>query len=237
MEIKITHLYPDLLNLYGDKGNIATLEKRLSLRGIEASVKEYEINDEIDFENTDILFIGGGSDKEQKEVAKRLFEIRDKLKAYADNGGVILALCGGFEVICNSYKLEKETVNGAGILDIDCKYSKKRLTGNVILQSELIDSTIVGFENHAGRISQNKYSPLGKVIYGNGSDGNKTYEGVAVGNIFASYLHGPLLPKNPKLADCILSKAIEKKYGKFELKLLDDELEEKAHNYIIEMCK
>lgn len=237
MEITIANLYPDLLNLYGDAGNISTLKRRLELRGIDVTVKEYSINDEIDLENTDILFIGGGSDKEQKAVAGRLCEIKDSLKAYRDKGKVILAVCGGFEVICNSYKLGKEVIKGAGILDINCDYSKERLTGNVILESDLTGSTIVGFENHNGRITQNKYPPLGKVIYGNGSDGSKTNEGVADNNTFATYLHGPLLPKNPKLADYILEKALEKKYGKTELATLDDEFEEKAHQYILDTYK
>lgn len=234
MEITIAHLYPDLLNLYGDKGNITTLKRRLESRNITAHIKEYELGDEIDFEKTDIIFIGGGSDREQKLVCERLCEFKDKLTAYAENGGVIVAVCGGYQLLGKYYKLNSETINGVGLLDIYTEQGKNRLIGNIVLESELIGGTIVGFENHGGRTYIGKHRPLGKVIYGYGNNENDLCEGVIYKNVIATYLHGPLLPKNPKLADYILNCALKKKYPEAEkLSAIDDTYEELAHNYIL----
>lgn len=234
MKITIAHLYPDLLNLYGDNGNITALTYRLQKRGIEAEVKEYGLGDEIDFDNTDIVFIGGGSDKELRTVCTRMCEYKDKLISYAENGGCILAVCGGYQLLGKYYMLRDEKINGTGLLDICAQYSEERLIGDVVLKSELLGTTIVGFENHAGRMDTGTYTPLGKVLTGHGNDSESGNEGVIYKNVIGSYLHGPLLPKNPVLTDYILSKAIEKRYGKTKLAPLDDEIENLAHKYIVE---
>lgn len=232
MEINIAHLYPDLLNLYGDRGNIITLKRRLEQRGIEANVKEYELNDKIDFNNTDIIFVGGGSDREQTLVCKRLCEMRESIKSYAEDGGSIVAVCGGYQLLGNYYKLNNETVEGIGLLDIYTEQGKNRLIGNIILESELTGSTIVGFENHGGRTEINGWAPLGKVLYGHGNNGTDGTEGVIYKNVIATYLHGPLLPKNPHLCDYIIKNALTKKYGDVTLSPLDDKEEIAANDYI-----
>lgn len=233
MEISIAHLYPDLLNLYGDRGNIITLKRRLESRGISAKITEYELNGKIDFLNTDIIFIGGGSDREQLLVCKRLCEMKNDIRSYAEDGGSILAVCGGYQLLGNYYKMNDEKIEGIGLLDIYTEQGKGRLIGNIVLESELTGSTVVGFENHGGRTYIGNHTPLGKVVYGHGNIDDKGYEGVVYKNVIATYLHGPLLPKNPKLADYILKCALDKKYGKSELCGLDDTEENMAHDYIV----
>ncbi len=235
-KINIVHLYPDLLNLYGDKGNIECLRKRLTWRNIEVNVNEIsEENPEIDFDNTDIIFLGGGSDREQKLVCEKLSEYKSELKNFVENGGTLIALCGGFEMIGVSFGKKNDKTDALGILDFDTEYPSdgSRLIGNVIMECEGIDGFVVGFENHSGRIDIDKYQPLGKIIKGHGSNGINKNEGLVYKNLFASYLHGPLFPKNPKLCDLILSKTLKNKYGEFDkLSPLDDTLEEKANNHI-----
>lgn len=237
--INIVHLYPDLLNLYGDKGNIECLRKRLTWRDIE--VKVTEISDEnphIDFEDADIIFLGGGSEREQKLVCEKLLMYKPQFKSFVENGGTLVALCGGFEMIGKSFGKKDEKTKGLSILDFDTEYPSdgSRLIGNVIMECEGIDGYVVGFENHNGRIYTDKYKALGKLIKGHGSNGVNKNEGLVYKNLFASYLHGPLFPKNPKLCDLILTKTLKNKYSNFDkLYPLDDTLEEKANNYIADI--
>ena len=233
MKITIAHLYPDLLNLYGDRGNITSLVYRLKKRGIEAVVNEYELSDNINFEDTDIIFIGGGSDREQLLVCNRLREFKDEINNYADRGGCIVAVCGGYQLLGKYYKLENETVPGIELLDIYTEQGSGRLIGNIVLESELTGDKIVGFENHGGRTYINSHKPLGKVVYGFGNNDSHDYEGVVWKNVIGTYLHGTLFPKNPKLADYVIQKAIERRYGDFELVPLDDKIEYMAHDYIV----
>jgi len=233
MKITIAHMYPDLLNLYGDTGNITAFLYRLKKRGIESEVIEYSLSDEVDFENTDIFFVGGGSDRELRIVCEKMREYKDKIISYAENGGCILAVCGGFQILGKSYNLKDEVIEGIGLLDITAGYCDDRLIGDVVIESDVTGGKIVGFENHAGRMNLNNHKPLGKVLYGNGNDGKSGFEGVIYKNVIGSYLHGPLLPKNPALTDYILQKAIEKRYGSYSLEKLDDTLEEQAHDYIV----
>ncbi len=214
-QLNITHLYPDLLNLYGDRGNIATLCMRSAWRGIKASVTEVVGDALPDLLKTDILFLGGGSDREQGLVCQKLLNMKDELKAYAENGGVIVAVCGGYQLLGNFYQMGDETVPGLQILDIDTHRGEGRLIGNIVLECEIDGETfrLVGFENHGGRTDIKDETPLGKVLKGCGNDGKSGFEGVLKNNVFATYLHGPLLPKNPQLADIILKRALIKKYG------------------------
>lgn len=234
MKINIAHFYPELLNLYGDKGNIASLKNRLLWRGIKAEVTEYKLSDDIDFENTDFIFIGGGSDKDQLLVCSRLHEIKDDFKAYVEDNGVVLAVCGGYELLAKSFVIKNETVDGIGILDAYATADSNRLTGDIIIKPDFLHKPVIGFENHSGRMFTNNLKPLGKVLHGNGNSGKDGFEGVIYKNVTATYLHGPLLPKNPHLTDYILSAALKKKYGDIELAPLDDTVEYTANEY---MCK
>ena len=233
MKITIGHVYPDLLNLYGDRGNIQCLMKRCQWRGIEAETIPFELEDEIDFSKLDIVLLGGGSDREQMLVCEKLKEIQKDFKAYVENYGVVIAICGGYQLLGNYYKTEQGTMKGLELVDLYTEQGEGRLIDNIVLQSDLLDMPIVGFENHGGRTYIKDNKPLGKVLYGAGNDGKSGYEGVVYKNVIGTYLHGPLLPKNPQLADWLISHALEQKYGKkIELAPLDDSQEKEANEYV-----
>lgn len=234
MKIKILHLYPDLLNLYGDKGNIECIKHRLLWRDIEAEVVAVMSEDDFDISDADIIFLGGGSDREQNIVCEKLLKRKDELVSYVENGGTLLATCGGYELLGKSYQCEDKTIEALGILDIYAISGEDRLTDNVVLQSDLLDCKIVGFENHGSRMKIGSHEPLGKVLCGNGNDGEAGYEGVVYKNVVATYLYGPLLPKNPKLCDYIITKALKRKYPDFDkLSELDDTIENNANEAIV----
>lgn len=234
MKLTIGHLFPDLLNLYGDRGNIQCFIKRLAWRGIESEVISFPAESKIDFRQLDIILLGGGSDREQELVCQYLKLIQNDLKDYIENNGVALAVCGGFQLLGNYYKTSQKTIEGLGILDIYTEWEPTRLTSNVILQNALFQTPIVGFENHAGRTFTGNYTPLGKVLAGFGNTGCSGYEGVIYKNVIATYLHGPLLPKNPEVCDYLLEKALQQKYGKkVNLAPLPDQLENMANNYLV----
>lgn len=232
-KIVIGHLYPALLNLYGDSGNIASLTKRCEWRGIEAEVRTYDVGDEIDFEQLDIILLGGGSEREEKLVCEALKAQKMKLKTYIEESGVLLAVCGGYQMLGTSYETADETVEGLGLLDVRAIYDKERLMGNAVVKSELADMPLVGFENHNGRMQIGSYQALGQVVSGKGNDGESGTEGVVYKNTIGTYLYGPFLPKNPQLCDWLLQKALEKKYGAFELETLDDTMEKEANAYMV----
>lgn len=233
MKITIGHLYPELLNLYGDRGNIQCLVKRCQWRGIDVEVKAYEQEDEIDFSALDIVLLGGGSDREQMIVCEKLREIREDFRTYVESDGVVIAICGGYQLLGNYYKTELGMIEGLGLVDMQTEQGEERLIGNIVMQSELFEMPIVGFENHGGRTCICGNRPLGKVLHGYGNDGKSGYEGVIYRNVVGTYLHGPLLPKNPQLADWLLTRALERKYGKeVELAQLDDREETEANAYV-----
>lgn len=234
MKLTIGHLYPDLLNLYGDRGNIQCFAKRLQWRGIDADIVSCPSGNRIDFEKFDIVLLGGGSDREQEIVCQYLKEVRRDFKDYAEDGGVVLAVCGGYQLLGNYYKTASKTIEGLGILDIYTEWSPKRLIQNIILKNPFFRNPIVGFENHGGRTYIGDYAPFGKVLSGLGNTGRSGYEGVTYKNIIGTYLHGPLLPKNPEICDHLLKKALIRKYGKsIRLTALPDSLEHTANNYIV----
>ncbi len=238
MKINIAHFYPELLNLYGDKGNIISLVKRCQWRGIEAEVRNYSLEDDIDFSNIDIVFIGGGSDREQLIVCKKLVNIKDDIKEYVESNGVLLGICGGYQLLGKYYQLHEDKIDGLELLDIYTIQKPGRLIGNVVIETEF--GKVVGFENHGGRtyIEDKDIKPFGKVIYGHGNNGEDKFEGVIYKNVIGTYLHGPLLPKNPKLTDEIIKRALEKKYNeKIELSPLDDTEEIRAHQFIVNKYK
>lgn len=233
MKLTIGHLYPDLLNLYGDRGNIQCLMKRCLWRGIEAETIAFELDDKIDFFNLDIVLLGGGSDREQMLVCEKLKEIQKDFKEYVEQDGVVIAICGGYQLLGNYYKTEEGIIEGLSLVDMYTEQGENRLIDNIVLQSELFDMPIVGFENHGGRTFIGENKPLGKVLYGSGNDGKSGYEGVVYKNVIGTYLHGPLLPKNPQLADELILRALRKKYGeKITLSALDDSQEKAANDYI-----
>ncbi|MEE1085982.1 MAG: glutamine amidotransferase [Schaedlerella sp.] len=234
MKLTIGHLYPDLLNLYGDRGNIQCFCKRLEWRGIEAEVIPFVSGDTIDFSKLDIILLGGGSDREQELVCEHLKKIKDDFRNYVENDGVVLAVCGGYQLLGKYYKTDKKTIEGLGILDIYTEWEPERMIRNIILNSPLFDTPVVGFENHGGRTYIGDHTPFGKVFYGLGNTGKSGYEGVVYKNVIATYLHGPLLPKNPHVCDYLLERALKRKYGKdIKLEALPDKLEHKANNYIV----
>ena len=230
--LHILHLFPDLLNLYGDRGNIACMEHRLTWRGYGAFTCE---STRFDLSDVDLVFIGGGSDREQKIVCGRLLEHQDALRNYVEDGGCLVAVCGGYQLLGEYYKLEEEMIPGLGLLDIRTEQGKGRLIGNVVLENERFRQKIVGFENHGGRTDIGSHTPLGKVLYGHGNDETSGQEGVLYKNVVATYLHGPLLPKNPELCDYILQNAMKRKYPDFDgFEPLDDSLENRANEYIVQ---
>ena len=193
MKLTIGHLYPDLLNLYGDRGNIQCLMKRCQWRGIEAETIAYEIDDTIDFSKLDIVLLGGGSDREQMLVCEKLKTIQKDFKAYVEDNGVVIAICGGYQLLGKYYKTEQGTVTGLDLVDLYTEQESPRLIDNIVLKSDLFDMPVVGFENHGGRTYINDNQPFGKVLYGAGNDGISGCEWFVFINVFGTYLHVPLL--------------------------------------------
>lgn len=234
MKVTIGHLYPDLLNLYGDRGNIQCLKKRCEWRGMEVSIREYQLEDEINFSELDIVLLGGGSDREQRLVCERLQEIQKDFKAYVEGNGVVIAVCGGYQLLGKYYKTEEGCIPGLDLVDIYTEQKEGRLIDNIILKSDLFEMPVVGFENHGGRTYIGKNRPLGRVLYGSGNDEESGYEGVVYKNVIGTYLHGPLLPKNPQICDYLIQKALERKTGgPITLKQLDDRQETEANNFMV----
>lgn len=235
MKLTIGHLYPDLLNLYGDRGNVQCFRKRLEWRGMEAEIVPFFSGDRIDFSALDIVLLGGGSDREQELVCGFLKDIREDFRAYVEDDGVVLAVCGGYQLLGKYYRTDKKTIEGLGILNITTEWKSERLIRNIVLNSPLFEQPVVGFENHGGRTYIGDHTPFGKVFYGLGNTGKSGYEGVIYKNVIATYLHGPLLPKNPQVCDYLLERALKRKYGENgALTPLSDELEHKANSYIVE---
>lgn len=227
MIIKIAHLYPDLLNLYGDSGNVLCLQKRLMWRNIECKTDLLYADSYFDLNNYDIIFIGGGQDFEQRLVLKSLSKgVADNLHSAIENEVCVLAVCGGFQLLGKYYQTNKgDVLNFTGILDFYTVGKSKRLIGNYIFKTEE-KIRIMGFENHSGRTYLSKnLKPLGKVLMGCGNNGKDGTEGVRYKNTFGTYCHGPILPKNPDFADLIIENALLRKYGKAELSPIDNTME------------
>ncbi|MCI8646314.1 MAG: glutamine amidotransferase [Firmicutes bacterium] len=235
MKLTIGHLYPDLLNLYGDTGNIQCLKKRLQWRGIEAEVIPCQSGSRVDFDRFDLVLLGGGPDREQELACGQLKEIRRDFEAYVRENGTVLAVCGGYQLLGNYYRTGVKTLEGLGILNIYTEWEPKRLVSNIILKSPLCPEPVTGFENHGGRTNIGDHSPLGRVLYGYGNTEESGYEGVLYKNVVATYLHGPLLPKNPAICDYLLERALKKKYGENAcLQPLCDSLEHMANRSVRE---
>lgn len=231
MKLVIGYLYGDLMNIYGDTGNIVTLKKRAEWRDIEVEVKVKSLKEKVKKGECDLFFFGGGQDQAQELVSRDLLlSNRGKtIKEEAERGIPLLAICGGYQLLGEYYQpFEGPKLKGVGIFPAYTEASHDRMIGNIIISSEF--GELVGFENHSGKTYLKNGNPLGKVIKGFGNNGKDKTEGCIYKNAIGCYMHGSLLPKNPKLADWLLKKALEVKYGK-EIKLgsLDDSLEDKAH--------
>ncbi|ENK0838497.1 type 1 glutamine amidotransferase [Clostridium botulinum] len=236
MELNICHLYPDLLNVYGDIGNILVLKYRAEQRGIKINVSNVSIKDSFPIDKYDIALFGGGQDYEQAIVSKDMVETKkDDLTEYIEKGKVLLAICGGYQLLGKYYTTpEGEKLDGLNILDIYTEGGDTRFIGNTVIKNEDFNETYVGFENHSGRTYIGNLKPLGKVIAGYGNNGEDKQEGCIYKNTFGTYFHGSLLSKNPELADRLLSTALKNKYGEdITLEPLDDNLEFKAKEFIV----
>ena len=233
--IHVAHLFPELLNLYGDSGNILCLRKRMEWRGIPCDVREVHPGDTPSFGDVDIAFIGGGSDREQRIVCDKLLAVGDEIRAFVEDGGVLMAVCGGYQLLGHSYLMGSERVRGLSLVDLYTDHGDPRLIGNVVVRSEVSPQPIVGYENHAGRTHLGSgVTPLGKVLYGHGNDGMTGEEGVLYKNVLGTYVHGPLLPKNPGVADWAISRALERSCGDGSLEPLDDAAELAANEVMRE---
>ncbi len=229
-ELQILHLYPELLNLYGDSGNILVLRKRLEWRHLGCTVHEVHMGERASLTGIDLAFIGGGSDREQRIVCDELQRQRSELAAFVEDGGVLLAVCGGYQLLGHSYLMGNEEVRGLSLVDLYTDRGSPRLIGNVMVESRIAPQPIVGYENHGGRTHLDaRVEPLGRVLFGNGNDGKSGQEGCLYRNVVGTYVHGPLLPKNPGMADWLLSRALERRGDTGELEPLDD-TEELAAN-------
>ncbi len=230
MKIKILHLYPKKMNLYGDHGNILAIKRRCEWRDIDVEIIEHNPGDKIP-KDIDIIFGGGGQDSGQGEIGEDLLEIGPKLKDMIEDDVPCLVICGLYQLFGKYFQTaEGKKIMGTSILDIITKAGPGRLIGNIIINSYGFGE-VVGYENHSGLTSIGpNVNPFGEVILGAGNNGEDKTEGCRYKNCIGTYLHGPILPKNPKLADFFIEKALERKSNTgVMLKKLDDEIEEKAH--------
>jgi lipid II isoglutaminyl synthase (glutamine-hydrolysing) len=235
MKVVIGHLYPDYLNIYADRGNIAVFERRAAWRGIELEVEEVGPGDEVRPGAHDLLYIGGGQDREQALIAPDLAAKGESVKAAVETGAALLAVCGGYQLLGQFYRDRSGAeLPGVGLFPLHTVAGDRRMIGDVLLECELEPGarrTLAGFENHAGRTYLDQGAePLGRVVAGFGNDGESGFEGCRVGRALGTYLHGPLLPRNPWLADWLLAQALAHRLGEAPaLEDLSDGLEAEAH--------
>ena len=230
--LRLGHLYPSQMNVYGDRGNIVCLQRRCRLRGIELQVTPLESGDVLSPGDYDLLFMGGAQDREQTLVAQDLATAKGALREAVEDGVVFLGVCGGYQLSGRFYRgADGIEMRGAGVFDLYTLHpgpKAKRLIGN--LSAEWEGGSLAGFENHGGRTYLGSgCEPLARVLHGFGNDDASGFEGARYKNAFGSYLHGPILPKNPALADRLLSLALQRRYSEATLAPLDDSLEHLAH--------
>jgi len=239
-EINIAHLYPEILNIYGDDGNICALTNRLKWRNISVNVDKISLNDDINYDKYDIYFIGGGQNQNQDVVSPKLMQHKEAFKNLADKGVVMLAVCGGYQLFGNYYGTkESNKIDGIGLLDVFTIDGDERLTGNVTVETDFLknNNTLVGFESHTGwTFLGDNTKPLGKVLTGYGNNFTDKTEGARYNNVFGTYLHGSLLPKNPEFCDFLLELALKNKLqdNAYSLEALDDALEADLHDSLIQ---
>ena len=243
MEINIGWLYPDLMNTYGDRGNIIALSHRLKLRKINPIVHKISVNEPGELiSSMDIVFMGGAQDKQQEIVNVDLKKIKGKyLKEVINNGTPGLFVCGAYQFLGKYYKTADGTmIDGLGVFDLyteSPELNVPRCIGNIVIKSKLFQEIrLVGFENHGGRTYlADKKLAFATVVKGYGNNEEDKTEGIYYKNSFGTYLHGPILPKNPELTDYLIKKAVERKYGRnVKLSKIDNQWEEKARNWVID---
>jgi lipid II isoglutaminyl synthase (glutamine-hydrolysing) len=240
LTLRLAHLYPKLMNIYGDRGNILCLKRRCEERGIAFEVAPLELGDRLDPDGWDLAFIGGAQDREQRRVAEDLIATKGPaLREAAEDGAAVLAVCGGYQLMGRFYRAaEGEELPGLGLLDLWTTHpwpQAKRFIGNVVIEWQ--GATIVGFENHGGRTHLGAGAqPLGRVVTGYGNNGEDGAEGAVYRNVFGTYLHGSLLPKNPRFADHVIQVALQRRYGDVQLAPLDDFVEQQAHEEAVRLA-
>jgi CobQ-like glutamine amidotransferase family enzyme len=241
VRIRVGHLYPDYLNIYADRGNIAVLARRAAWRGHELVVDAVSMGDALSPGAHDLLYVGGGQDREQALVAVDLAAKSDAVHEAVAGGAAVLAVCGGYQLLGRYYR-DRDGVElpGIGLLPLHTMAGERRMIGDVLLECEWAGRTLAGFENHAGRTFLDEGAlPLGRVVHGFGNDGESGFEGCRTGRTIGTYLHGPLLPRNPWLADWLLAQALAHTTGREpeELAPLPDKLEEEAHGVAAERAR
>jgi CobQ-like glutamine amidotransferase family enzyme len=235
MDLRVLSLYPEQMNIYADRGNIIFLQRRCEWRGIGFSHAGAGPGEPVDPAAHDLIYIGGGQDRDQRVVAADMVASkREALAAAVDDGVALLAVCGGYQLLGHSYQLNEEKLPGLGLADLDTvREPGPRLIGNIAIEADLGAGPrlLAGFENHGGRTYLGSGAqPLGRVLEGEGNNGGDGFEGVRRGNLIGTYMHGPLLPKNAWFADHLIELALERRYGtRPELEPLDDSFEEAAH--------
>jgi CobQ-like glutamine amidotransferase family enzyme len=236
--IRLIHLYPDLMSVYGDRGNVLTLVRRAEWRGIPISVREVSLDDTLEPSDADLIFFGGGQDREQAVVSPDFLRHNGSaVREAVEDGAALLSVCGGYQLLGESYTtVDGQELPGAGLFDVRSVPGPRRHIGNVLVETDLDGArrTLVGFENYSGRTYLGPgVRPLGRVIVGAGNNGEDGTEGAVHLGAIGCYLHGSLLPKNPWVADRLLAQALSHRLGyPVSLDPLDDRLEEEAHTAI-----
>lgn len=237
LNLSIAHLYPEMLNIYGDYGNVLTMKNRCQWRNIDVDITSINIGDKIDPEKFDFYFIGGGQDKQQIDVSRELQLQKQALHDAMDSGAVFLGICGGYQLFGQYYQPHNgDRLLGIELLNAYTVAGNKRFIGNVTAKTEYtMPKTLVGFENHSGlTYIQGETRPLAMVETGAGNNNEDKTEGARFKNVFGTYLHGSFLPKNPHFADYLIKLALEKRYNdNIELQKLNDEIELQAHMALI----
>lgn len=240
-KLKVLHMYADMLDLYGDSGNMEILKYRCKMREIECEIEKYSINSEIpDFSSYDLIYLGGGADLEQQHISADLHKCRKGIINAYKKGVFLFLICGGYQLFGKYYKdADGNKIDGLGLFDyytVAEPDRRKRCIGNIIIRTEFTGKTvdIVGFENHGGQTKGVK-SPFGSVVYGHGNCTKSTHEGYIEKNVIATYMHGPCLSKNPEISDYIISYCLSRQTGKtIKLTALDDSLEKKCRQVMID---
>jgi CobQ-like glutamine amidotransferase family enzyme len=227
--ITIVPLYPEVLSIYADRGNVRVLEQRARWRGLDPQVQPVRLGEDLDPDAADLVLIGGGQDRDQVLVAEELRRQVPRIREALGQGAALLAVCGGYQLLGHRYAGHQgDEIRGTGLVDLETVAGEGRIIGNVLVECRFdgVERTMVGFENHAGRTTLGSgVEPLGRVVAGGGNNGHDATEGCRAGRIVGTYVHGPLLPKNGWLADALLAWALDRRGRPAELAPLDDGLE------------
>ena len=236
MRFTLLHLYPARMNLYGDRGNVLCLKRRLEWRGFDVTVEAVEPGQPVDWTRPDLVFMGGGEDRHQAMIAEDFLGRATELRSALEDGLPLLAICGAFQMLGSSYvTADGRTLPGVRYLDIETRAGEDRCVGNVLVEPIMpgLSDSLVGFENHGGRtVLGSRQEALGRVVRGYGNNGDDGLEGAVRDHVVGTYLHGSLLPKNPALADLLLSWSLARRTGDGRLEPLDDSVERQAHDWV-----